>query len=603
MKILLTAWFVLTFACLATAQNLEVPGNLRAEWEEGTGTTRTIRLEWADVAGETGYSVQRKIGAATTWTTLVTLPTDTAVYSDTTIPRGTATASANMLYYRYRIQSLNGTAKSGYSEITTMGRPHYWGAEFYDTDADGIADDADASSGLWVNDGTYYPDGPQGTALQVFNSWADGTGDLDGDSIPNAWESNLGTTMLVENSILDFGVAMVTVDPTYTGTDTATLTKTISGAITKLGTGSATKPPYRIIWVKPGIYRENLNFNGNHHVALIADRSGPNPKMECEIQGVTNDPVISAAGSLVMDGFVITRSAGSKGAAISISETHLPTTRLYLTRITNCIVRNMDNGSEPIVKQYRGRLVLSHCSFYMNSVDDSALAHSYTTGPLTTSGTAALQFVESTALMHAENCIFWNPINTLRPELDPGSVGKIRFSHSIVYGPGGPDGTDNINPGLTPKGYLASNGSAANLLGKPNDHVKYDIFGSERLYDVNYPDYYAIGAHYWVDSDADGIPDFADLVPDSVANAGRDLDQDGISEAEEYLAGTSVNSADYRYLTLESANRLFAKPEEYLTRAEADSLYVPLGSTPLRIIRVAPGGNIGMMQTGSPPAP
>ncbi|MBV6500138.1 MAG: hypothetical protein CJBNEKGG_02607 [Prosthecobacter sp.] len=555
----------------ATAQvTLNAPTDLTAVWEEGAGTTyRPLKLTWNDLSnGESGYMIEKKVGTGA-WTALsgasgaAALPPGTVAHTDTSILRSVSTRT----HYYYRVRALNGAGKSGAAEVATVAVPSEWPTSNYDSDADGITDAREVAAGLDPQD------------------WRDATGDSDGDLIPNAWEAYLGTNLLGRNTLSEGSpLVNVTVDASYTGTDTATKTKTLTAAITKLGSTTTVPAPFRVILVKPGVYNETINNTSAFQVAFIADRSGANPRAECVIQGVSNNPVISTTGSAVFDGFVIARNSGTTGAAFASSESATPGNRVSTVRLVNCIVRNINLGGDAVVRQTGGRLVLAHDTFFMNSADAGAQAHSYSSGAL--SGTAPL---ESTARLRVMNCIFWNPIRTTVPEFF--SVGDYRIQSSLVYGPviSGSEGTRQINPGLTPKAYLMSNASPASIGGTVGKvHVMKDIHGEDRY---NPP---GVGADEWYDSDQDQIPDFADFQPLSVNNAGADDDQDLLTELGEYQAGTSLQSADSQYLTLEQALRLFVSPTEYLTRSEGDARYMPLNPAVPRKVRVAPGGGIDM---------
>jgi hypothetical protein len=556
--------FTCVFICLAAQALAQVaaPTNLTAVWLNESGV-RKVNLAWQNNASgvASGWDVQRKVGAGAWYnqTDAGSLTGADSNYKDGNVTQ----TSSTLTYYYYRVRAKSGSSTSGWAEVATAGIPSTWPVDNYDSDADGVIDSIEQTLGLNSAD------------------WLDGSGDLDGDLIPNAWESGLGTPINTPNSL----VPHVTVDASYTGVDTSTMTSTINAAITKLSGALASNPPFRIILVKPGVYKEDINHTKDVQIALIADRSGANPKKECVIQGVSNNPVISTDGSLVVDGFVISRSPSTSGPAVMITQPTSPTTRIYLSRMNNCIVRNMNVATEAVVKQSRGRLVLAHCTFFMNPCDDGSLAHSYATGPLT--GTSPL---ESTSSIKVWNCVFWNPINTRVPEFQ--SVGTWSLTNTICYAQVLP-GTAQVNPGLTPKGYLMNLSSPANTGGAIGARVLLDMHGEVR-YDPP-----GRGADEWNDFDGDNIPDFADVAPASVANAGDDLDEDLLTELGEYQAGTHLESADSQFLTLEQALRLFSDlPANllggFLTRTEADTLYMRKNAVPLQKLRVAPGGDIDM---------
>src|SRR5205814_6341006 len=75
------------------------PANLAAT----SVSASQIDLSWDDVAGETGYTIQRKVGAGA-YSTLTTRPAGTTSYSDTGAAAGTT--------YTYRVLATNATGAS-----------------------------------------------------------------------------------------------------------------------------------------------------------------------------------------------------------------------------------------------------------------------------------------------------------------------------------------------------------------------------------------------------------------------------------------------------------------------------------------------------------
>jgi hypothetical protein len=258
----------------------------------------------------------------------------------------------------------------------------------------------------------------------------------------------------------------------------------------------------------------------------------------------------------------------------------------------------MNTGTTSVIEQGRGRLLIEHCTLYNNGVANGSLAHSYSLEE----PVAAEVFLKSTARLHVENSVFWNPINITVPEFQ--SNGERQFISSIMYG-GSEVGTEHINPNLKPSGYLINSGSAAagGGLSSPGS-VFTDIHGENYAAAFNGQSYRARGADSWVDSDTDFIPDFADrLIADS-GNAFADLDFDLMTEREEYEDDTDVYSADSVYMTRDEALRVFIKEGDidFLTQAQGDARYI-MKSSGGDTVRVAPGGNIpmGSFSGGSPP--
>lgn len=569
------------FACISVQANdnrPRPPSQLTAAWAIGSGTTRAIQLNWQDnSANETSFYIQRKIGAGT-WATLAAataLPPGTNSFSDETIPRGTSSTAVSHVYYRLRAK--NGTIESGAAEVATIGIPFAWPTTNYDQDADGIPENLESTYGGTDND------------------WSNAFGDTNGNSIPNAWEAN-GVTSLAFNTA-------VTVDATRTLPDTSTETKTIGAAISKLS-GTHNKN-YRVILVKPGIYNENINNASTYNIAFVADKSMGNKYTACEVRGSGTTPVISTIGSSVFIGFVVSRTAGTRGAAFSYSESATPGARVSICGLINCLFSGMDTDVSPLVMQNRGRLSIVHTTFYNNSVSANAKAHTYSSGEWAVTATAPL---ESTAQVSITNSILWNPIRVSIPECF--SVGQIQLDGSIMYNSKHATepvaGTAHVNPNLTPAGYLLTAYSAANYGGVENTGISYDIHGETHSLNVNSQTLRGRGADAWSDIDADGIPDFADSNIHSPLNAQQDLDFDLLSELAEYQDGTDPDSADSAYLTYDQAQRLFmpASSSNYLTRTEADARYIQRDGA-LQRVRVLPGGNIpmGSFSGGSNPAP
>jgi uncharacterized delta-60 repeat protein len=70
-------------------------------------TTSTASLAWGNVAGESGYKVERKQGAAGTWGQIGTTGADVTTYDDSGL-------AGNTLYY-YRVRATNASGDSAYS--------------------------------------------------------------------------------------------------------------------------------------------------------------------------------------------------------------------------------------------------------------------------------------------------------------------------------------------------------------------------------------------------------------------------------------------------------------------------------------------------------
>ena len=124
-------------ATILTAVDAPEPANLTATPQSAT----RIDLSWPDVAGETGYTIDRRVGANGAWTVLApSLPAGSTAYSDTT--------GQQSVSYSYRIRSLFGSIGSRYSATASASTfsPHEaWRFAHFGTSANtGLAaDDAD----------------------------------------------------------------------------------------------------------------------------------------------------------------------------------------------------------------------------------------------------------------------------------------------------------------------------------------------------------------------------------------------------------------------------------------------------------------------------
>lgn len=629
-------------AALATTNvnaQLLPPNEFVASWVKPDAAAAKVALVWRaprNVTSSAVYTVQRRYGSTTVapqWTPIYTgapVPNAGSVDRFTVVDTGLATSNTlRFLYYRVRVN----VAGAPWSEVSIVGNPALsLGDPSYDNDADGLSDAQEASlANVTTN------------ALSA-TDWSDGTGDSDGDGVPNAWESALLGASAMRNSS-EVPVPHRTVGAQaalrYPGVPNSA---TISAAISALpAVGVANPTSFRIIRVSPGVYEENVSVSSSLNVAILPARESAgihlttgepaeNPKAHFEIRSLhaTNPTVSVVSSSLVLDGFILSRKVGSKGPLLDLDETVDPGNRLYQTRLVNCLIRNCDSGADSLIVQRRGRLVLSHCTFYMNTASSSARASVYTSGVL--SGTTP---VEATARLRVHNCILWNPVNTGIPEFHTvgdaefkGTLMHRRASQSLSDIPAGSDST--INPVLTPLGYLVGpevpDGIAGAMdKGVANLHVRRDLHGEWR----NYPP--DAGAHQWWDDDADSIPNFSDSSLSDIrsnlnVNSDWDLDDDGINELEEYRYGTDRDNADTYFLSIHQAMRMFQPLAQsgsvfsaaqfnqltgwFYTKGESDGKFLDNAKGDARywrrgeVIRTSPAGDLLMGDyTNGPPPP
>lgn len=669
----LTLWMCLAAAAQAQTTTIDAPENLSLQWSPTTAATPYIVLTWTPEPGEAtgGYRIERRIGGVAWPTTaFATVSGTVGTWTDplNTDAALTAAFKAANITFTYRVRPIlsGSTVLQRASEVATAG---VISTKIFDTDGDGMTDATEASFGFDPLD------------------WADATGDTDGDGYPNAWEIAIGKSPLdpiqVPTADMKDGTTnpwIITVDPM--SAVTATSKTTISAALLALAGGATTNQRYRVIQVKPGVYNENLTIPANYHVAIIPLRSPQttysfpsqansaiiaetlnsqaySPTDRFEIVGpstTTARPVIITTGNFILDSFRISRNNDSRDAIITVADdatVSLGTApRLYSCRLVNCIVSNVDAGITALIEHTRSRLILSHCTFYMNSTDLIAPAHTYMTG--------VTDVLASTARLKFHNSIFWNPINvsSSKPEFQSISANGSFSGVACTTFDTGLSGALGSNPGVTPDGWISGTASSswkngARQIGLPqgtpmsqkNVHAPRDIHGEFRYQQVlqwvsgvptmviGHPDDTRgsdVGADQWVDSDEDGIPDAFDRQPGLIANAALDGDSDALTELMEYLGSTQIASADSPYLTVSQARSMFTllgsasnvnafytrneanttfltrqeALNQYLTKTEGDGRYLLRNPAVLQTIRIAPGGNISMGQFGgTPPTP
>jgi hypothetical protein len=578
----------------------QLPSNLQARWVvnplPGAASTSRPQLTWTAPAAST-FIIQRAYENSTAYTTItnpqITTDGNTRTFTDTAATANpTATTGPTIRFIYYRVGT---NAASSLSEVAIIGNPSLaFNSPEKDSDADGLPDNVeDAYSAHPLN------------PLEIAN-WADGTGDADGDSVPNAWELALlppAAGMYNSSSTPTHHLTVNRNNPI-----SPTNFHTISAAVAALPVATASiATQFRIIRVSPGLYNEDLSVT-SRHVAILPLRT-PKPTSNLgepvyrqdpldtwEIRGLhATNPVVTITNStLVLDGFILSRSPGSQGPIVSVSETAMSASRFYVSRLANCLIANAATGPNAVVEQSRSRLILSHCTLFMNGPASGATSAAY--GPTNTT-------IATTSRLIVHNSIFWNPVNTSIPEINPpgtasflgtlfhyreNQVNKATQQPTALI-----PGTIFRNPMLTPAGYLI--GPVVDENGAPPDtgamrqgalgvHVQRDITGEWRgtvPEDPNKnPD---SGAHQWWDDDQDGIPNFADRLVDSAANIDDDLDLDTINELREYRYGTNIFNSDTYFLSVHQAVQMFMPIED---RAR----FWRKGET----IRLAPAGDISM---------
>lgn len=373
-----------------------------------------------------------------------------------------------------------------------------------DNDTDGLTDIVELTNGLDPLD------------------WSDSTGDLDGDRIPNIWEYFMSSSMYDPSSV-----------PSVTATVSST--QSIQTVINSI-TGNTSNPPWIIVHVKPGVYKENVTLPFNKRILLLAA-----PGAIPEIQGTTTAETLYMYGDSVIEGFRIThaKDKSGNGVLVSLSGGYL------LARIVNCMIHdNWGNNQGGGIEVQSGRVAISQCTIFRNSA--------------TSQGNALWVATSSTA--RVRNSIFWNPTGDASTEVYSNGISE--GDRSIV-GDTSISGASFADPLLNFSGYLTKS-SPCRFQGGSKGMAKNDI---ERDFRGSMPD---IGADQFADSDNDGLPDWIEAL--GVTSSTADNDSDGISNLQEYTTGTNPLLADTDNDGLNDSGEIASGTNPFNNDSDADGM-------------------------------
>ena len=406
---------------------------------------------------------------------------------------------------------------SNFAELALRSDPHVTNSAFADTDADGMPDIYE-------------------TAHSISPTVENSLEDADGDGVPNIFEYSNGTSPsdATRKPSVD-----VIVDPQQ---GAVSPTDNIYGSIQEALDKATYSPwnedleqywpparPYKIIAIKSGLYRENLDVGGIP-LLLIGEKGSPFGAVV--IVGKDNGATIHIDSASVLEGLVITHAPGKSGPGVQVtnwqnsSEPEMMKNR----RLVNCIIRgNTEPNTAGGIYADDVHLSLVHCTITSNTCP--------------TGGSGIYQTGGSLSLL---NSIIWG--NSGDP-LDPSLAQMLLASGSTLQTSAATPSIiadqnvssvagwlDLLDPRLSHSGWLKSNSPAIHAGGLlVNSPVPLDIHGELRNQDAG-PD---IGADEYRDAnsvtDGDGIPDWAE----------GPHDNDGFSAVDEYeLYGTDPRLAD-----------------------------------------------------------
>jgi len=374
-----------------------------------------------------------------------------------------------------------------------------------DTDEDGIPDGFEANHGMNPCD-----------PLDVLD-------DLDGDLVPNLYEYLHGSDPS-DSASLPISTAVVSTnghDNTFTN---------IQEAVNAVATNE-----YPIIFIEPGIYSVEAETELTLTNVLIYAA----PRTVVLDGGGLCRLFNAASGWPILAGLTLRNGySSSDGGAIYISEAK-PVVR-------NCLfLSNRSDGNGGAIYSGGYAAEALNCVFQSNEALSGGAVYCENAGPewinCTWIGNHAVEQGGAIYNGSVMNGVVWNN----RADAGDAQIYGAEVSYSCVEG--GYDGLANTtnDPHLVHAWHLASTNSSCANSGNSTNAPMFDLDGELR--DM-FPD---VGADEWVDSDADGLPDwweiqwFTNLNAITNGNLPAD-DSDGrLSYSQKYLYELNPSVSDY----------------------------------------------------------
>ncbi len=190
---------------------------------------------------------------------------------------------------------------------------------------------------------------------------SDALSDLDGDGIPFVYELRNGMDPAQPNAV----VPNFIVDPVNgTARGESGVFQTINAAINAAPLVGSEENPYTIILVKPGVYDEGVRIPANRRIALIAE-SGSG---ETVIHKRTSGPSLDVIGeSSYIRGFVFSKDGVFGGNVVHVRMLNT----LDVCKMTNCIIRASSVARNTLIDHDSGRLALDHVTVFHENVNNT----------------------------------------------------------------------------------------------------------------------------------------------------------------------------------------------------------------------------------------